>query len=374
MVSHLARHFRDRGVSPIVGCLDEIGELGKALMADGIVVELLHRRPGFDRTLPLRIARTVRRHRVEVIHAHQYTTFVYGVLAKLVTGVPMVFTEHGRTYPDQPRFKRRAFNFVFSRFAERVTAVSGGVKTALCRMEGFPPERVEVVYNGIDLGRYTVVDAPARREARRRLGIPAEAPVVGTIGRLDPIKHYTLLLAAFRRVRTDHRDARLVIVGDGPERGRLESLAGLFDLSRAVHFLGARFDVDLILPAFDVFALSSLSEGLPMTIIEAMAAGVPIVSTAVGGVPEMVRDGQEALLVPGSPSPLIGAEDLEASSRVEEFAGPLRRLLQDPALRDRLAVAARARAMGEFSLEVIGQRYRTIYEQAIGRGRAGSPG
>jgi glycosyltransferase involved in cell wall biosynthesis len=280
----------------------------------------------------------------------------------------MVFTEHGRTYPDQPRFKRRAFNLVFSRFVERVTAVSGGVKSALCRMEGFPPERVEVVYNGIDLGRYVRVDAKERQEARRRLGLPGDAPVVGTVGRLDPIKHYTVMLAAFRRLRADHRDARLVVVGDGPERGRLESLAGLLDLSRSVHFLGPRLDVDLILPAFDVFALSSLSEGLPMTIIEAMAAGVPIVSTAVGGVPEMVRDGQEALLVPASPSPLVTAADLEASSHVDDLAAPLRRLLADPALRSRLAAAARARAMAEFSLEVIGERYRMLYEEALGRG------
>jgi len=152
MVCHLARWLRRGGLRVSIGCLDELGELGRQLIAEDFAVEVYHRRPGFDGHLPLKIARTVRRLAIDVVHAHQYTPFFYGVLSKVVTRTPLVFTEHGREHPDYPRLRRRAFNACFSPLTDRVTTVSRAVRDALVRIEGFSASRIEVIYNGIDIG------------------------------------------------------------------------------------------------------------------------------------------------------------------------------------------------------------------------------
>ena len=207
MACHLARGLRARGETVEVGCLDELGELGELLRAEGFAVRCYGRRPGFDALLPLRIARHARDFGAQVVHAHQYTAFFYGVLAKLLARAALVFTEHGRQHPDLPGRRRRVFNRLFASHAERVTAVSEGVRRALHEVEGFDPARIQIVPN--DVERFA---AGSRRDARRELGLAEELPVVGTVGRLDPIKNYPLLLEAFRRLRGRLPSARLLVV------------------------------------------------------------------------------------------------------------------------------------------------------------------
>jgi len=246
-----------------------------------------------------------------------------------------------------------------------VTAVSHAVLKTLVRIEGFPAARIEVVYNGIDVARHAARTDHAQREARTRLGIPIGVPVVGTIGRLDRVKNYGLLLVTFRQLLVDLPDARLVIVGDGPDRPRLEVLAAEAGVAGAVRWLGRRDDIEQILPAFDVFALTSLSEGTPMTIIEAMAASIPIVSTAVGGISEMVNDGREALLVTGTPPEVSQPWEVEGSAYVRRYAAALKRLLQDRPAALALGCAAAERARTQFSLESIGGQYLHLYRDLI---------
>jgi len=363
MVCHLARRLLQDGVTVAVGCLDELGDLGRGLAAEGIPVEVFGRRPGFDALLPLRIARSVHRRRIDVVHAHQYAPFFYGSLAMVLAGAPLVFTEHGRAYPDLPSARRRVFNHMFAPLTARITAVSRGVRESLHRVEGFNPQGIQVIYNGIDLERYGPRSAESDRAARRRLGLPGAAPVIGTVGRLDPVKDHPLLLAAFRRVRDMCTGAHLVIVGDGPERERLVRLADAMGMAGAVSFLGQRLDVDQILPAFDVFALSSRSEGTPVTLIEAMAAGVPVVATAVGGVPEVVCDRETGLLV-GRERPVRG-EASTAENEVSTLAGALARVLSDPTLARGLADRGRMEAHERFSLDAICAQYRAIYDELV---------
>jgi glycosyltransferase involved in cell wall biosynthesis len=365
MVAHLARRFRTQRLEVTIGCLDEVGDLGRALLAEGFSVELYSRRGGFDPILPFKIARSVRRGRVDLVHAHQYTPFFYGVLAKILTGAPLIFTEHGRAYPDVAGIRRRVFNRFFSRLVNRVTAVSLAVRESLDRVErGFDPESIEIIHNGIDLDLYPPLGDLQREEARRRLGLPAPAPVIGTVGRLHPVKNHALLLRAFRMVLFDHPEAVLVVVGDGPERVRLEALADDLGVRSAVRFLGTRSDVGRILPAFDVFALSSFSEGMPMTLIEAMAASVPIVSTAVGGIAEIVRNGREGVLIDGIP-PFVDVGELEASEYVSQFALALKRVVAAPDWARQLAANARKRAEHEFALDRICRQYLALYEAIV---------
>jgi L-malate glycosyltransferase len=360
MVCHLARWLRDRGVGVSVGCLDEVGELGRRLMADGIGVEVYERRPGFDARLPVKIARTLRARGIDVVHAHQYPAFFYGVLAKTLSRTPLIFTEHGRLYPDLPKWRRRIFNACFAPLADRVTAVSRGVRESLVRVEGFRGSRVEIIYNGIDLDRLRRRPDHDPGHARARLGIPEGVPVVGTIGRLDRVKNYGLLLVAFRRLLADLPDARLIVVGDGPDRARLEALAVEAGVTGAVRWLGERGDIEQILPVFDVFTLSSLSEGTPMTLIEAMAASVPIVTTGVGGIVEMLDDGREAVIVSGVPPEVHRPGD--EGGYGDRYAASLRRLLLDRPAAQALADAASARARASFSLDHICGRYLDLYQ------------
>ncbi|MBI4605063.1 MAG: glycosyltransferase [Planctomycetes bacterium] len=362
MVCCLARRLRNEGLGVAIGCLDLAGELGEEMAAEGFPVDLFSRKPGLDIALPARIARTVRARRCDVVHAHQYTCFFYGVLAKLLTGTPLVFTEHGRFHPDLPSLKRRLFNRVFAGRADRVTAVSRRVRESLARVEGFDPERIEVVYNGIDVERLAA-ERGARERAREVLGLPLDARVVGTVGRLDAIKNHRLLLGAFKLVSERVPGALLVLIGDGPERDRLRSLAGELGIGGSARFAGQRRDAGRLLAAFDAFALSSFSEGTPMTLIEAMAASVPIVATTVGGVPEILRDGEEALLVGGTPPAFPDAASLLASEHTRRFAETLGRVLTDTPLAAALAGGALERARRELSLDAICEKYVSLYRE-----------
>lgn len=370
LVCQLARWLRRDGLGVTVGCLDEFGELGRELAAEGVVVELYSRREGFDAGLAPRIARSLRRHAVDVVHAHQYAPYFYGALAKALTGVPLIFTEHGRAYPDLPSRRRRAFNRVFAPIVDRITAVSEDVRDSLRRVEGIAPTRVEIVRNGVDLDRFAHRRPEDRQAARESLALSAGARVVGTVGRLDPIKNYPLLLAAIRRLREDLPDTVLLIVGDGPERPRLEALARELGIEAQVRFLGMRRDVDRILPALDVFALSSFSEGMPVTLIEAMAASVPVVSTGVGGIPGILRSGQEGLLVSGVPPDPRTSPEPVVSGYVDRFAGTVRRLLVEPGLGQALAERASKRARTEFSLDSMCRSYRRLYDDVLDRSDA----
>ncbi len=361
MVCKLARYLRSRQVDVELGCLDELGELGEGLAEEGFPTTVYNRKEGWDTRLPLRIARHVRRGRFDVVHAHQFTCYFYAALAKLLSRTPLIFTEHGRFYPDVASRKRQWANRFLQRLVDRTTAVSEGVKNSLVHIEKFSPGRIRVVYNGIEIEPEAPLAAVDRSALRCSLHVPPDASVVGTVGRLDPIKNQALLIRAFARLRREHDKAYLLIVGAGPEREKLERHAAELGQGDRVRFLGPRRDIARILQAFDVFALSSVSEGLPMTILETMASGVPIVSTAVGGITEILATGRNALLVP-TPESLNGdVEQMLQPSFVEEYAGALRMVLENRELASRLTAAASAGVRERFSLPVIGEQYLDIY-------------
>ncbi len=357
-VAQLARHLAHRGEDVEVGCLDSVGILGERLRAQGIPVVSFARRPGKDLSVAWRIAAHLRRTKVDVVHAHQIPAYVYGSLARVLYPVPLIFTEHGRHLPDVASRARRLFNAWFEPRIARSFAVSETVKEALVRVEGFPPARIEVLRNGVDLDRFHV--EPDSLELRRCFGIPANVRVVGSVGRLDAAKNHRVLLRALHRLRVDMPDVHLAIVGDGPERRNLEMLAQNLELTTRVHFLGERHDVERLLPMFGVFALGSLNEGTPLTVLEAMAAGKAIVATAVGGVPEILTHEEDALLVD------LSCTSSEPSLE-ERFASAIQRVLRHEELRDRLGRSARSRAVREHSEAAVCERYRKTYKQLLER-------
>ncbi len=328
-----------------VCCLDEPGVWATELDEVGISVSGLARRPGFRPGLSQAVADHVRRHRAAVVHAHHYSPFVYAALARAwVPRARVVFTEHGRLSDHAPSRKRRLANAVLSHLAAATFTVSQDLRTHLIG-EGFPAHAVDVIYNGIDVGARP---DPSQRAARREmLGVSSETFLIGTIARLDPVKNLDTLIRAAADVAA-RRPAALLIVGDGPERASLESAARSCRVPSAIRFLGHRDDAREWLAACDVFANSSISEGISLTILEAMAAGLPVVATQVGGTPEIIDD-TCGRLVP--------------ARAVDPLAAGLLELASSDALRQALGRAARTRAERRFTLDRMVDAYRAVYDR-----------
>jgi glycosyltransferase involved in cell wall biosynthesis len=261
-----------------------------------------------------------------------------------------VFTEHGRHFPDHPRPKRKIVNRLLLGRRDRVVAVGRSVKTALVENEGIPARRVEVIANGIDTDRF--VPAPAARaEVRAELGLAANDFAVMMVARLDPIKDHVTAIRACARASGAIPGLRLVVVGDGPERPKIEAAIRESNLGGRVRLLGTRHDVPRVLSGADTLLLTSVSEGIPLTVIEAMATGLPVVSTDVGSLTDVVSDGVTGLLA--------AARDEEAISR------HLRTLGEAPCLRATMGDRGRARAIREFSEGAMADRYTSLFEDLL---------
>jgi glycosyltransferase involved in cell wall biosynthesis len=343
LVLNLARAI-DRERFQLSACsLDGDGEVGEELRRLGVPTFTVQRRSGLDATLVPRLAALVRREGVRVVHTHNVAPWLYAGIAARLAGAALCHTEHSSLFPEQRalRHAERALGLV----SKAVICDGEDVRRQLVDEQGLSPRNVITIHNGVDTELYgRPRDAATARQA---LGLAPDAPVVGTVARLQPVKDQSSLLAAFAAVAMALPQARLVVVGDGPQRPILQAQAMTPGLVGRVLFLGRRADVAEILPAFDVFALSSVSEGLPLTLLEAMAAGLPCVSTAVGAVPEAV--------VPESTGLLVPARDSRA------LASAMLRLLRDPGLARAMGQAGQKRARELFDLKVMTRRYQDLY-------------
>jgi glycosyltransferase involved in cell wall biosynthesis len=354
LAAGLARQLGERYRFLFV-CLDELGSLGRELHDEGFPIEILDRRPGVDWRCSRRLAEIVRRERVDVLHAHQYSPFFYAAASRWFgSRPPVLFTEHGRAFPDYPRRKRMLANRVLLRSRDRVMAVGEAVRQALIHNEGIAPKRVEVIYNGIPLERFAArLTASERAAVRAEIGVEPDDLVVIQVARLDYLKDHATAIRTIERVAGRWPTARLVLVGDGPERGKIEDLVRQRAMGENVRLLGQRADIPRLLAASDIVLLTSISEGIPLTLIEAMAAGRPVVSTGVGGVAEVVVDGQTGLLAPAGDD--------------ETLAEHILRLADDPGRRDRMRRSGRRRADELFSESRMHEAYHHIYTSMIGK-------
>lgn len=342
-------------VEPTIVCLDAVGPLGEQLRSEGVEVACLGRRPGRDPRAVLRMAGVLRRRGIEVVHAHQYTPFFYSALGGVLSlrRPRVILTEHGRHFPDVVSPLRRAANrLVLSRLAAAVNAVSAFSASALREIDGFSALGVDVIENGVHVDRYG--PAPDRAGARKRLGLDPDRLYVANVARLHPIKDQPMLLRAFAEVAAARPDVDLLLVGDGPMRGELEGMAGALGIAGRVSFLGVRRDVPEILGVADAFALTSISEAASLTLMEAMASRLPVVVTAVGGNPELVRDGREGRLVPRGDAPATARALLE--------------VLDKPEFGRALGAAGQERARRRYRVGRTVDDYRRLYRLLSGRG------
>jgi glycosyltransferase involved in cell wall biosynthesis len=295
----------------------------KAEACEAPLVPVSDRGP-WDWRVASSLLETCRRERVAVWHGHDYKSNVLGLLLRPFWPMRLVTTVHGWVR----HTRRTPLYYGIDRLSlplyERVICVSGDLVDR-CRANGVPESRCLLVENGVDTRQFSR-RTPAH-EAKQRLGLPEHLPVIGAVGRLSREKGFDVLIRAFGALSGAGLDARLVIVGEGDDRARLEALVAELGLDDRVRLLGYRADTPALYEAMDVYALSSLREGLPNVVLEAMAMEVPVVATRIAGVPRLVRHEETGLLVdPGSEQGLGDA---------------ISRLLNNPSLRGSLAPAGR---------------------------------
>ena len=340
-------------IRPTVFCLDAVGRIGEEMVREGLDLVCLDRRPGRDWRVSLRLARALAERKIDVLHAHQYSPYFYSALAK-VRGPRrprLILTEHGRHYPDRVSPLRRAVNRVaLAPLADAITACCQFSADGLSKVDGFPGSRIEIIENGIDVTQY---GPPASKaEAKQALALDPQRRYLIHVARHHPVKDQPTLLRGFAAAAPDLADVDLLMVGDGPLRPELESLTAELGVTRRVKFLGIRKDIPELMQAADAFALTSVSEAASLTVLEAMASGLPCVLTNVGGNPEIVRHEREGLLFPRA-----------------DWAGcatAIRRIFSDHALARRCGDAAQARAHERYRLDRTVEEYFALYQRLMG--------
>lgn len=346
MVLNLVRHLPPQYV-PAVACIHEAGPIGLEIERTGVPFKVLGLKPGVLRPFDvLRLRDFLYECQPDIVHTFLLTGSLYGRFAAMMARVPVVIGTEVNVYE-----KKRTLHALAERWLMRdtdaVVASAESVRDFYIKQVKADPSKVEVIYNAVDWAQLQAT--VSRDELRASVDVPPDAPLLTIIARLTEQKGHRILLDAL--VRPDLAHARLLVVGDGPLRQALESQAANLGLSPRVRFVGARRDLGNILAATDVFVMPSFWEGLPLAMVLAMGAGVPVVATRVAGIPEVVQDGVTGLLVPPGDSGELGAA--------------LSRVVNDDTTRVLLGQAARAFVGPRFGVDGYVQSVTALYERLL---------
>jgi glycosyltransferase involved in cell wall biosynthesis len=346
LMTHLDRTRFD----PFLVVLSIEGVFSDQAAAVGIETKFLDVRGKFPLRGFLELSRLLAEPRADVVLMRGFSATTLGRLAARRAGVPVtVVAEHSSTWLGAPSPWKRAVDAMLRAKTSAWVSLSAGQEQFLIAEKHIPAERIHRIPNGIDVRGYGPDD---RMRARRQLGCDEGDFVVGIVAVMRPEKDHATFLKAAAHVRDRHAEARFVIVGDGPERTRVEEMVAALDLGSVVRLTGARTDVEALLPAFDVFSLSSRAiETFPMTALEAMAAALPVVATRIGGVAELVVDGVTGIMVP--------------PEAPESLGGGWERLLENPELRHDMGVAGRARVVEHFTADIMARQHEALFEHLL---------
>lgn len=333
---------RDR-FSPTVACLyNGDGAVAQDIRAMGVQVFDARMRHKIDLGALLRLYRWIRLVRPTILHTSLFHANLSGRILGRLAGVPVVVCSE-RTMAMESEWRYR-FNRWTIGLVDCVTTVSANVRSFCTSHIGLPADKLVVIYNGVELPSAPLASTI---EVRAELGLPPGGLVIGAVSRLDPVKGVSVLVEALAQVD----EVYLAVIGDGPERAPLASLAGSLGVANRIRWTGHRRDVSHCLPAFDLFVQPSLHEGLPNAVLEAMAAGLPVVATAVGGTPEVVVDGVTGILVP--------PRDPDA------LAEAIACLLRDPDLRCKMGQMGQERVAQSFTVERMVEQTERLYGRLL---------
>lgn len=320
--------------------IDKGGALEPEIRRRGIPYHIMHRRQGVDWKLMWRLYRLFKRERVEVIHTHHFNQLFYSLLGAKLCGARLVHMEHSVEFL-KSRKKRWTLRGL-ALFCDKVLAIGGDGARVLEAEVKIPRKKLQIIRAGVDTAAYTQSQAAARAA----LGLAESDKVAVIVARLFPEKNHRMLLEAFAEVKRRLANAKLLIVGDGVEEAAIRQEISRLNLSDAVSLLGVRRDVPRLLAAADVFVLSSDREGLPIAVLEAMAAAKPVVATAVGDLPAVVKDRETGRVV--------AAKDAAA------FAEALVEIFSDTSAAAAMGAKAREAAR-DYSLQTMMERFAALY-------------
>jgi glycosyltransferase involved in cell wall biosynthesis len=329
--------------------------LENELRSQGTPVQNLRARRLIDVAAFRRLLHLIRERQIDVIHAHLAYSSIWGALASRLTGVPLVATLHvGAPVERNAKESIRQFllRLLLNRYAAKVIAVSAALRGDLVRGLGLHPDKVTVVHNGINL--HSSARPEARLQLRQSLRIPGRSPLIVTVAVLRDGKGIDVLIRAAPSILEKLPEARFLMVGDGPMRGQWEKLAESTGVAQAFHWLGFRRDVASLLAQCDLFVQPSVRDAFPTAVLEAMGAGLPVIASRVGGIPEMVDEGITGILVPPGDADALGRAVVEA--------------LCDSPWMDRAGSAGADRVRRDFAIEVWRDRLAALYQRVARSG------
>ena len=318
----------------------------------GVKAEQLDGGPRFSLRGVLYVANKLRKEGFSVLHTHDYKTDLLGLLAAGLARIPCVATVHGYVFVSRRLRIYRMLDLLVLRFFSRVITVSEELRQQLLTA-GLRGERVITVHNAIDPVAFISQGTQSISWLRQQLGIGRDQPLIATVGRLIPGKGHRYFLAAAKQVLQARPEARFLVVGEGPLRGKLEALSAALGIQHAVSFLGFRQDVAALMEASDLIVLPSLEEGQPVVLLEALALAKPVVATAVGGVSEVVRHEETGLLVPPRDS--------------DELARAMLYLLDHPDEGARMGQKGQEVVARDFTVEAMAEKTAAVYRQILAR-------
>ncbi|MCR8924118.1 glycosyltransferase [Dasania sp. GY-MA-18] len=347
VICQLVENTNPNNYETAIACIDnKIGELGLKLQQQGHKVYVLNRKPGFDYRLIAALKKLIDTGGFDILHCHQYTPYIYGVFAALGTKVEVIFTEHGRFYPDSYKWKRFIINPLLTLRTKAIVAISEATKQALIKYENFPKNKVQVIYNGLASSPSANDDTTA---LRKELELSPSDILLGTVARLDPIKNQHMMISAFAKAAKENSNLKLIIVGDGPIRAELEQHAINEGVKDKVLFTGFIVNPKSYFQLIDIFLLSSLSEGTSMTLLEAMACAKPCIVTDVGGNPEIITNEFNGYITPNRNS--------------DAFYKAVINITNLPGKRVAMGEAARTSFQNKFTVEKMTELYTSLYHE-----------
>jgi glycosyltransferase involved in cell wall biosynthesis len=348
VLAYIAKNLDNDRYGSLVCLLGE-GWLTEYLRRLAVKYTIIENKFSYDPVFLFKLARLIKSEKIDLVHSHEFMMNVYGSVASRLAGVPMIGTIHGKVYFTEKRSRIFAYKIAVAA-SSRIITVSEDLKKYFMENVGLRSDRkITTIYNGIDLEKYVMKGT--MDDLRCRLGIPPDAIIVGTVGSLFKVKGLPYLLKAVDIIKNSFPGIRLLVAGEGHETSYLRRLIEKMNLHDTVTLLGFRDDIPDLLNLFDIYVCSSLSEGLSLSILEAMASGRPVVATRVGGNPELIVDGDNGYLV--------------APQNPEELAAKILFLISDRDSRERMGNRGRQIAEQKFSLRTMIEKYQNLYEELL---------
>jgi len=312
----------------------------------------------FRFSILFKLVRILKEQNVDIIHCHAHKSTVYGTVAAVLAKTPVVMA-HVHGLGRSRNFRRKLMNFLLFKKINRIVPVAESVREDVLKNNwSVPEEKISVLENSIDYGRFADVSI-SKEDAKRILGLPSDAFVFGTIGRLAPTKGLLYLIEAFPKVKEQKPSAHLVLFGDGPCRAEIEQQASNMSCRDSIHFLGHRDNIEQLLRGMDVFVLSSVAEGMPRAILEVMAAGIPCIATEVGGIPEIISGNNVGVLVPPKDSEALAEAMINIANIPDEKL-------------EKQVLKAQNRVRRFYSHQVVREKVRKLYESELKTSYKGS--